>query len=212
MSLISRLTTAFQAVGADVKAINLRLPLLEARAKTGATSTWQIPNVECVSVGIVAFTANKTRYEHFHLTNPVTVDAFGLEVTTQIAASQIRMALYNCDEDMQPTSLVVEAPTPADSTSTGTKTMTLTTPIVLPAGRYLKALSSGHAPSCRAARGGSRTAGFIAGLGTSPFAASFEVTRAHAAFPSTGVAWDTITGSPTPPVHIGFLRITDPSS
>lgn len=181
---------------------------IPGRPKQGSTVYFMKPGVEFSTVSTRALTANQIRYEPFLVRSPITIDAFIFEVSTAVASSNVRVAIYNADKDWQPTSLVIDAGNTSSAT-TGVKTVTITS-TALPAGRYVAASWSGHAPTLRCFRGGAHLTGVNTTLGTTPFIALLSVTSTFGTYPSTGTAWTGVTASATPFDHSILFRITVP--
>jgi hypothetical protein len=95
------------------------------------------------------------------------------------------------------------------TSATGVKTYTPGTPLYLARGRYLTAFNNDTGSvNWRFFVGGS--VGMDPVLGAGPYLAALRVTRAYAAFPSPGTAWDTVIGETLGMRQYVVLRITAP--
>jgi hypothetical protein len=211
---ITNLSAFIQTVLDDPDAVTARgtigaaTAIAEGRPKQGSTSYLMIPGCEPVAVTSVGAGANTIRYEPILVVTPITVDGIVIEVATAGGASTTaRLGIYNADADWQPTSRVIDAGTVAVD-STGVKTAVISQ--VLAAGRYLLAFNTDGAPVMRTIRAGGRFAGYVTGLGTSPFIFSLTVASTYAAFASTGVAWTTASAATTPFQHAVWLSVSTP--
>lgn len=179
----------------------------EPRAYLASAIPWSIPGVEVAAFSTFTFTANRIQYEPLLVTGECQIDALGIEVTTAVAATNIRLGLYKADGSAQPTTLVVEAPTQADSSTVGVKALVLTAPVTLQPGRYVAAMVSNGAPAVRAFRGGSRLAGLPATLGTT-YINNLNAVFTYGALPSSGAAWTTAAAAAAPFNHGVLLRVS----
>lgn len=135
---------------------------------------------------------------------PLRVTGLLCEITTGAAASNVRFGIYNCDENLQPTSLIVDGGS-VSAASTGV--VEATVDVVLPPGRYLIAFNASSGTiAVRFLRGGSSIIGYVPGLGTSPFRNELTVASAFGALAATGVAWTLTGGFSNPPPWFVFLR------
>ena len=181
------------------------------RAKSASTTYWHLPGVEATSISTAGPGANTVRYGMILVDTQITIDGLMCEVATAgSSGNTARLGIYNADLSWQPTSLVVDSGAFA-VTSTGVKINSISA-TVLPPGRYLTAIhtdSSGLA--CRAARGGVRYTGYDPGMGVNAFIAGVTISRgSYSALPTTGLAWDTSSGSSAPLAQMVFLRISAP--
>lgn len=81
-----------------------------------------------------ALEPNRIHYVPFVLDRPILCDGLAVEVTTAQASSQCHLALYQMDENADPTKRLASAPA-IDTTTTGLKVGTFT-PFFLPPGLY----------------------------------------------------------------------------
>lgn len=150
-------------------------------------------------------TANVIAYVPMLIDTQITLDQLACEITTNVAASNLRLGIYNADTDWQPTSLVVDSGVISGAT-TGVKTASVST--VLAPGRYLAAFLSDAAVGLRAARGTSIQA-YLTTLGQNQLA-SLTASLTYAALPSTGTVWTAVTSSTAGWLQALFLRVNTP--
>ena len=152
--------------------------------------SYGIPEFQALGVGTSAFSANLDVYVPFRVSQPVVVDMFSFEVTTGPAsASTTYMAIYNADDDMQPTGSPVATASEAVAASTagvGVHRVQIT-PVTLPAGNYLIASNNSTGTTYRNIRGG--VAALKADLGTQPFVSLLTSSRTAGTFTSSPEAW-----------------------
>jgi hypothetical protein len=127
-------------------------------------------------------------YFPFRVEAPITLDRLWCEVSTGGAGGTlIRMGIYNCNADLQPTTLIVDGGTvPADATGVATLTISQ----ALQPGIYLFAMHTNSAGACD-------IIGLNPALGASSLLLRMYVATAFGALASTGVAWDTTSYSTT---------------
>lgn len=185
------------------------LPAQGRPKASSGTAFWTVPGVSFVSVGTYATSSNLIRYWPMYVLTDITIDRIGCEVTSAAAASNtLRIAIYNADTDLQPTSLVIDSGTLATD-STGVKEATVSQ--ALGAGRYLLAINASASATLRAYRGTSPFAGLLPALGTSPFLRCLFISSTYGAFASTGVAWTGISETSTTPLdYCAFVRASVP--
>lgn len=153
------------------------------------------------------FAANTLYAMPLVLENAVTIDQMLINVTTQAAGSNVRVGIYD-DNNNLPDQLVVDCGAIA-STSTGVKTYTTNLPRSLPPGLYwLAAVSSSSSVAIR----GFAVAGLIpimgsdAALGTAQ-GFGYSVAFTYGALPTTYPASPTVrTAAPLPAI---FVRYSD---
>lgn len=178
------------------------------RAKAGGVSFMSVPGVEGQSSTTFAITNNQVRYELFFVATQITLDQLVIEVTTNAGAgTTARLGIYNCDTDLQPTTLILDAGTVAvDANAVKTISINQT----LSPGRYLFATNSDATPTLRAVRGGSMLWGYSQNLGAGTFIATPNAVQAYGAFPATGTVWTNAGTSSAPPIHTVFCRVSTP--
>ena len=154
--------------------------------------SYGIPEFQSANVTTQGYTANIDFYFPFRVTQSLIVDMFSFEVTTGPAsASTTYMAIYNADDNLQPTGSPVATASEAVAASTagvGVHRVQIT-PVTLPAGNYLIALNNEVSTTYRTIRGGqlflSQT------MGSSPLITAFTIARSSAAFTATPSIWTT---------------------
>jgi hypothetical protein len=176
-----------------------------------ATTFYSLPGVwvNPVDSGSHAPTVGTDYYSPIYIDTPIVIDTLVAQVTV-LAAGNMRMGLYRADTNWQPIGGPLTDSGDISTNTTGIKTFTPGTPILLERGRYLTVFNHSVAATFKAARGyppgvfAFNTATDIATIGT-----RWRVTRAYAAFPTPGTAWDTTT-SDTNMDQMIFLRISTP--
>lgn len=163
-------------------------------------------------VGTRAYQVNLDYYFPIFCSSYLTFDQVAVEVSTASgsAGSVGRVGLYAATSSWQPTGTLIEEFGTIATDSTGVKTLTVNgaTTRTLPGGRYVLALNvNGATVTLRTVKGSPSTL-FVSTLGASPSVALFSVSRAHAAFPSTGSTWTTAPGAATGFDQAIFLRVT----
>lgn len=188
------------------------------RALIAGVKQFSIPGVPGGSA-VAGWTssANRAQYFPFVVDSSITIDQLIAELTTGVAASTFRMAIYNADTDWQPTTLIANTDTgtiAAAAADQGVKAVTITD-TVLAAGRYLfwLAASSGN-HIFRAVQGSPGIfLGYPVALGGGAHFTQIYRTAAqtYAAPPSTGVAWDAASTSSQPTFSWPcFVRVKTP--
>ena len=112
----------------------------EGRPKASGTAMWVTPGIQQLSTMAGAetnYTLNTANYHPIWIESTVVIDAFGIEVTTLEVGGLFYIGIYNCDSDLQPTTLVTNTDVAGISTTTtGVKTATFSD-TTLTRGRYL---------------------------------------------------------------------------
>ena len=149
-------------------------------------------------------TADRLHYGIIWLPTPLLVTSLMIDIVTA-AAGNIRIGLYSADVNWQPVGGPLADSGDISSGTTGLKTYTPSTPIYLPAGRYLTAMHCSAAPTVRSHRGLVESS-IDAAMGSNLFPQFFYISTAYAAFATPGVAWTTTVGSSSSsetPVSLG---------
>lgn len=181
--------------------------IAEGRPEAGGTVYLVKPGVELFDTGTGTLTQNESRYEPFLVSTAIDIDQLVIEVTTNVASSNIRLGIYEADEDWQPGALVAEGAVSA--ATTGVKTLSVTE--TLTPGRYVAAINTDSVGvAYRRWQGGSRYAGFLTTLGASPFIGKMSVLTSYGAFPDPGTAWNIAAGTAGPMFHGVLLRVSNP--
>ena len=127
--------------------IDLTIPGIfpAGRAKSdGGTVYYSTPGYGCTTFNYDTITANRLYYEPIFCTTAITVQKLSLQVQTAGAAGKkVRVGIYNCTTDLQPTSLILDAGEVAVDT-TGQKIITVD--LSLPPGLYLSCFVSDGTP------------------------------------------------------------------
>lgn len=183
----------------------------EGRPKQGATTYYTIPGVSASVIGgTLTVGANRIHYLPIRVRRSITIDQLAIEVTTNGSAGQTaRLALYSCDNDRQPTSLIVDAGSVAVD-STGVKTASIN--VTLSPGTYLLAFrTEAAALVVRRIAGDIGDVAAVTTLGASLAITETRVSAAYAAFPDPGTAWDTVNNSTTPFIYFVWCRVSNPA-
>jgi len=183
-------------------------PVPRGRVRVGATNYLVVPGAILISQATYAIAANRVNYFPIRVSTPITIDAIVIEVTTAAGAgSKARLGIYNADRNWQPTSLVVDAGEVAvDAIAVVSKAVSQ----VLPAGRYLLAITSDAAPTLRMLRGPVDSVGPLNTLGASALTYAVYVAKAYAAFSDPGTAWNTPSNTTAPFYQQIFLSVATP--
>lgn len=190
---------------------------LDAQRRTivnpAATSIVTVPGVAASDVGALQTIGfNFDYYFPVHCPDQLTFDRVLVEVSTASgsAGSVGRVGLYAAGADWQPTGTLIEDFGTFATDSTGVKTLTPSGGSrTLPGGRYLFAINVNAAnTNFRAMRGGLTPALVAAALGSNLLVTALTVSRTHAAFPSTPLAWVSASVASTPYLYCVFLRVT----
>lgn len=168
--------------------------VVPGRAKAGATTYPNVPGVSWTGNAADAIAAGVTYYFPMVVHDPCTLDELWIEVTSAGGAgTRARLAVYNADVDMQPTTLLVGPSTELAVDSTGIKKLTgLAT--AAPAGRYLLALRSDGTPTLRKYRGVLADLGLHPDLAATGPIITLNVTEAYGVWAADGTNWDTASG------------------
>ena len=178
-----------------------------ARARlAGGANFFGVPGVDTGSIGTVVASGSTYLYEPFIAPSPWTFDQFAVEITGAAAAGRSSaIALYSADMDFQPISRLVDGGEFLADT-VAVKTITVN-PGTLPAGRYVKILSSPSTTSYRGYRGGQNLVGVPTTMGTALITSLRATVGYTGVFPATNATqFDTITTSTTPFSHIILMR------
>lgn len=183
------------------------------RAKGGATTYYSIPGVICTATSTTSIgpLTDVDLYAPFFADTPIVIDQAALEVTTLEAAKNLRAGIYAADTDWQPVGAPLLDSGNISTATTGVKTYTPGTPLLLPRGRYLEVFNTSMTTgSYRVWNGSFLGANLRTALGATSFTSVFSVTRAFAAFPTPGTAWDTTSGSNVNTEYPILLRVSKP--
>ena len=174
--------------------------------------SYGIPNVQGSSVVSQTFNPNRDFYLPFSVTKSIIVDMFGFEVVTGPASvSTTYLAIYNADDDLQPTGSPIATADQAIAASTsgvGLYRLQIT-PVTLPAGNYVIGLNNSVQTTYRTIRGG--VTSFIETMGATPFITLTQVVRTAAAFPASPSTWNekgTNNSGLQNPVHLRYKAAT----
>lgn len=177
----------------------------DGRPKSVA-SFYSLPGVSVSTVNTISPNTGSDYYYPYWVRTPIIVDQLALEVTST-SAGNVRVGLYVADADLQPIGAPLADSGDISTATTGEKTYTPSTPIYLRRGRYLGVLNCSATPIFRCFRGGG---GLRTGLGVSPIVSEIYVSRAYAAFPTPGTAWNTTTGNAVGFNYVPVLRVLVP--
>jgi hypothetical protein len=159
---------------------------------TQVSTHTMLPNVAQVgTAGTVTLAANLVRYFPFVVSPTVTIATLQCEVSTNVAATNVAWAIYECDSAYTPGALVVDLGT-IDSATTGAKSIgSLSQSLGI--GRYLLALNSNGAPALRTWRGTWLNAPVVGTFASTMFAVFFRTSTAtYGTWPGTGPAITTV--------------------
>lgn len=184
------------------------LAIPEGRGKSVTELLISVPGIAGnQSIGTNALGADVDIFSPVYLVSSILIDALICEVTIGGGGGSTgRMAIYDADIDWQPTSLIVQTGA-FDINTTGVKTNLVSQ--TLARGRYLTAINVSDGSTFRRVKA-DQYLGYDPILGVNPKSNELNNSRAHAAFPSTGVPWDTRQGSTTGMNYQTFLRIVTP--
>jgi hypothetical protein len=178
--------------------------LIQGRAKDASLTYLGVPGVNFHSVTTLALAADTTYYEPFFVERAISVDQINLGVTTAAGASETaRLGIYRADENLQPTTLVVDGGNVAID-STGQKTATVD--VVLTPGRYLKAVNAGDAVTCRALLAPAHAGNNISSA--TPLITQWRKAETVASFAADGTNWDTTGFGNLGHHHVVHLRVS----
>ena len=159
-----------------------------------ATSYWGIPGVwSGAAYATKTLAANILYYQPFIVsgTSAITVSAVGLNVSTLAAATSIRIGIYAADNNLQPTTLMVDAGT-VSSATTGWKTVTGLSTSLTP-GPYLFAYVSNGGPAVSSLTGNSWFGYQFDPTLPTNWLRDFRVSFTYGTLPTpTGTAWNTV--------------------
>jgi hypothetical protein len=162
--------------------------------KAGATSYWGIPGVwSGAAYTTKTLAANILYYQPFIVsgTSAITVSAVGLNVSTLVASTSIRIGIYAADNNLQPTTLMVDAGT-VSSATTGWKTITGLSTSLTP-GSYVFAYVSNGAPVVSSLTGNSWFGYHFDPALPTNWLRDFRVSFTYGTLPTpTGTAWNTV--------------------
>lgn len=158
----------------------------EGRAKNAnGTVYYSVPGVAFRGT-ILTIMGLERNYQPFRVVSEITVTQMALNVTTAEAGKSVRLGIYRADEDLQPTSLVVDAGTVSVGT-TGKKSLAVEE--VLSPGRYLISFQTDSATA--AFRGWvASTESLLTSLSANLGAVRFRVATPYEPLPDPGVKWD----------------------
>lgn len=209
-------STVFDADFSTQTANALAFTESSANAATVTINTtrysYGIPNLQGSSVVSQTFNPNRDFYPPFSVTKPIIVDMFGFEVVTGPASvSTTYLAIYNADDNLQPTgSPIATADQAIAATTAGVGLYRLQiTPVTLPAGNYVIGLNNSVQTTYRTIRGG--VTSFIETMGATPFITLTQVVRTAAAFPASPSTWNekgTNNSGLQNPVHLRYKAAT----
>jgi hypothetical protein len=157
------------------------------------TATYtMMPNVvQLGTAGTVTLASNLVRYFPFIVCPPVTIATLQCEVSTNVAATNVAWAIYECDVNYTPGALVADLGT-ISSATTGAKSIgSLSQSLGI--GRYLLALNSNGAPALRTWRGSWQNAPVLGTFASTMFPVFFRTgAQAYGSWPGTGPAITTV--------------------
>lgn len=162
------------------------------RAKGGGTNYYEIPGVVVVGTITFAMSLNTDYLFPFWAASPLLIDQVAFEVTSAVASTNVRGAVYKADRDHQPVGAPLLDTGDISSAATGVNTYTPGTAVFLPRGRYLSVINSDGGPTLRAYRGSAGASYLDTGLSNTTLS-NYQVGRSHAAFPTPGTAWTSAT-------------------
>lgn len=177
--------------------LGITQPIHIEPATISGTQQYGFPNSNYTSIATaVALGANVIWYVPFVTYTPIALSRIGIEVTTFVNPSNVRIGVYAATAAWQPTgaALIDEV---QNSSTNGAKVATIST--TLQAGRYLACVVSDSAISIRA---GQRFDGPVQdinattfGGGASVILGQRRVAQTYGALPNTGTAWTTTTAA-----------------
>lgn len=185
---------------------NNRLP----RGRSAGTNFYVTPGVSSRDGGVLAMTAGVDYYFPFHTPAPIFVDQLAIHVQTA-NATNARFGLYLADEDLQPVGKPLTDSGNVSVGTTGVKTFTPSSPVYVPRGPFLGVINCEGTPTLYTVTSNPIWGSHYPTTLTGNTANRFRVTRAYAAFPTPGTAWDTTTSDASGGYQsILFLRISAP--
>ena len=180
------------------------------RAKGAGTTYYSIPGVVATVRGSHSSTSGTDFYAPWAARTPIIIDQLVCEVTTT-GGTNHRMGFYAADTNWQPVGAPLADSGNLDSTTTGIKTYTPGTAIFVPRGRYVSVFNADNASLGARSFLGTTETSYGNNSGVLAFVNQLYVTRAYAAFPTPGTAWDTVSlfGSSWQE-HIVMYRVSQP--
>jgi hypothetical protein len=174
--------------------------LAVGRPKGGGVTYYTIPGVGGTG-GSLTIAADTDYYAPFMIMTPTVIDQLACDVTAVSSGTNARMGLYRADRNWQPTGAPLVDSGTVDISTTGTKTYTPGTPVHLSRGRYLTVFNSDTGnPSMTTTR--THDYQGVSTTISNGLTVAWRVSRAHAAFPTPGTPWDTVTAS-----IVGFHQV-----
>lgn len=135
--------TSIQLAGGNTGGGNSTLAPLQRRLLSGGSKFYGVPGVSLPGTAYVAATsANSINYAPMFVERSLTIDALATMCQAGVASALVRLGIYDCDDDLQPTSLVLDAGT-VDFSTTGFKSITGLSQ-TLDRGVYLLAAAYSH--------------------------------------------------------------------
>ncbi len=157
-------------------AIDLPLDVHGYRRVGTTENRWYIAGlVNGTALTTVAFVANRLYAYPFIASVPTTINDIGVNVSTAVASSLVRLGVYNDNGNLYPNALLVDAGT-VSSAAIAFVSVAISGTLKLRPGLYWLVAVSGHAPTVRAPALGSS----IPILGTDNVAGTT----------ATGIGWD----------------------
>ncbi|MGL4947073.1 MAG: hypothetical protein ACRC4X_05345 [Cetobacterium sp.] len=132
--------------------------------------------------------ANIIRAWPWIVSKPVTFNEVRLEISTLVAATQVRVGIYNDTGLIYPGTLITGSdPGLFDSATTGVKTLAIPTPFLLQPNLYWLAVTSNGAPLCRsvAVAAIAPVLGVSNAMGTNGINTNYSVGQVFGALPAT---------------------------
>lgn len=179
------------------------------RAKT-ATQYLVLPGCFITSFTTLTPTANEDWYTPIYVQTPIVVDQLVCAVTTLDAGDNVRLGLYRADTDWQPVGPPLADSGDISTATTGLKTYTPTTPVYLARGRYLTVINQSGIADFQGMVAGAPGTAAIEPTAMNQNSIRWRVGRAHAAFPTPGTAWTTVTSASNNPIHLIAFRVLTP--
>jgi len=179
------------------------------RGKSSGGTYYTIPGIAPgSSITTRTLNAGADQYCLWLTSTPIVVDQLAAEVATA-AGTNFRIGFYKANANWQPMGAPMADSGNLDAASTGVKTYTPSTPIFVPRGRYLSVINADGAATLRSFPG-SPVWLLDSALGASGSVVMPRVTRAYAAFPTPGTAWDTAAVTAGVPHQVVVYRISTP--
>lgn len=175
------------------------------RGKYGGTTLLSNIGGRATAYRIDGIANNRAQYVPFVVPSTIVIDQMVIEVTTAVASGLGRLAIYQADNNWQPGTRLVDSGD-IDCSTTGVKAVTISD-LTLTPGVYLwwhnASVGGMNWRSCALVHG---AFGFTSSLGGSGVAQIYA-SQAYGVPPSTGLAWDSIASSSSPPISWGFVRV-----